>query len=127
MAEDLDELEEEYPRRRPWSWVLVVIFVLATAVAGFGWKQSRDQQALLQQEILKVQREAEAFRSQAVEAKRQAEALEKKVALLTEERRELVQKVVELQQKRTSKPKAAEAAAKAPSRAKVPPPSAKKR
>lgn len=96
--EGLDELEEE-PGRRPWAFVVIIVLAALVLVAGIQWRRAADREAQLRVEIQALQRENESLRLQAAQAERQVGEIGRRVEALAAERRDLAQKVEELERR----------------------------
>ncbi len=94
----LEDLEEE-PRRRPWAIVAIILLAALALLAGIQWRRVADRETQLRAEVQSLQRENETLRLQANQAQRLAGEMEQKVQALTAERRDLAQKVDELERR----------------------------
>ena len=96
QEEGLEDLEEE-PRRRPWAVVAIIVLAALALLAGIQWRRVADRETQLRAELQTLQRENETLRLQVNQAQRLAGEMEQKVRALTAERRDLAQKVDELE------------------------------
>ena len=80
--EELEELYEEEPRRRPWAAILSVVLALAVIFVGYQWHQASAREQTLGAQVHALRAEAETLRLRADEAQRDVEGLQKKVAAL---------------------------------------------
>ncbi|HEV8673158.1 MAG TPA: hypothetical protein VGX21_03865 [Methylomirabilota bacterium] len=95
--EELDELYEEEPRRRPWGAILSVVLALAVIFVGYQWQQAAGREHTLRSQVHALRADGETLRLRADEAQREVDALQKKVAALGAERSALVERVVALE------------------------------
>jgi hypothetical protein len=101
----LEGLEEE-PRRRPWVMVAIVILAALALLAGVQWQRVADREGRLRAEVQLLHRENETLRLQVKQATRQAGELEQKLQALAAERRELAQRVEQLERRASVRPPA---------------------
>jgi hypothetical protein len=127
--EELDELYEEEPRRRPWAALTSVVLALAVIFVGYQWHQASGREQALASRIHSLHAETESHRLRAEEAHREAEGLQKKVAALGAEKAALAERVLALekatQERATAERAAAERAAARAAEAKTPPASSR--
>ncbi len=82
------------PPRRPWLLIAAaLLLVVLVAVVWAKWNESQHESAQLRAEVKDVYREAEALRSQAVQAEERVRALEREVRSLRADREELRQRL----------------------------------
>jgi hypothetical protein len=122
--EELEELYEEEPRRRPWAALTSVVLALAVIFVGYQWHQASGREHGLAAQANALRAETETHRLRAEEAHREAEGLQKKVATLGAERAALAERVVALEkaaQERAAADRAAVERASRSAEAKSPP------
>jgi hypothetical protein len=95
--EELEELYEDEPRRRPWAALTSVVLALAVIFVGYQWHQASGREQTLASQAHALRAETESHRLRAEEAHREAEGLQKKVATLGAERAALAERVVALE------------------------------
>jgi uncharacterized protein YoxC len=95
--EELDELYEDEPRRRPWGAIMTVLLALAVIFVGYQWHQAAAREQALASQAHGIRAEAEALRLRADEAQRDVEGLQKKVAAMGAERAALGERVAMLE------------------------------
>ena len=95
--EELEELYEEEPRRRPWGAILSVTLALAVIFVGYQWHQTSAREQTLGGQAHALRAEAESLRLRLDEAQREVEGLQKKVAALGAERVALGERIVSLE------------------------------
>jgi len=95
--EELEELYEEEPRRRPWAAILSVVLALAVIFVGYQWHQASAREQTLGAQANALRADAETHRLRADEAQREAEGLQKKVAALGAEKAALTERIVGLE------------------------------
>ncbi len=95
--EELEELYEEEPRRRPWGAILSVVLALAVIFVGYQWHQASAREQTLGAQVHALRAEAETLRLRADEAQRDVEGLQKKVAALGAEKAALSERIVGLE------------------------------
>jgi chromosome segregation ATPase len=95
--EELEELYEEEPRRRPWGAIMSVLLALAVIFVGYQWHQAAAREQALASQAHAIRAEAEALRLRADEAQRDVERLQKKVAALGAEKAALGERVAMLE------------------------------
>jgi hypothetical protein len=127
--EELEELYEEEPRRRPWAALTSVVLALAVIFVGYQWHQAAGREQALASQAHALRAETESHRLRAEEAHRDAEGLQKKVAALGAEKAALAERVVALekavQERATAERAAAERTTARTPDAKTPPASAR--
>jgi hypothetical protein len=127
--EELEELYEEEPRRRPWAALTSVVLALAVIFVGYQWHQAAGREQALASQAHALRAETESHRLRAEEAHRDAEGLQKKVAALGAEKAALAERVVALekaaQERSTAERAAAEKAAARTADAKAQPASSR--
>ncbi len=106
--EELDELYEEEPRRRPWAAILSVVLALAVIFVGYQWHQAAGREQLLASQAHALRAEAETLRLRAEEAQREVEGLQKRLAALTVERTALTERVAVLEKQEKERQAAAQ-------------------
>jgi uncharacterized membrane protein YjjP (DUF1212 family) len=120
--EELEELYEEEPRRRPWAAIGNVVLALAVIFVGYQWNQAASREQTLASQVQALRAEAESLRLRVGEGQRQLAELQKRVAAATAEKSALVERVAALEKTAQER-----ASAKDTARAGVTPVSAKKR
>jgi uncharacterized protein YlxW (UPF0749 family) len=95
--EELEELYEEEPRRRPWAAITSVVLALAVIFVGYQWHQATAREQVLASQAHAIRAEAETLRLRAEEGQRDLETLQKKVAALSAERAALGERVAALE------------------------------
>ena len=131
--DDLDDLYEEEPRRRPWGAIASIALALALVFVGYQWNQAVGRERLLTSQVSALRAEVEGFRTRAEEVQRESEGAQKRLAALAAEKEALNEKLVAMERraparvaKEDSKPApVAQASAKKPVRGKVTPVAAK--
>ena len=82
------------PPRRPWLLIAAALLLVVLATVLWAkWNESRNETAQLRAEVKDVYREAEALRSQAVQAEERVRVLEQQIRALRAERGELLQRL----------------------------------
>jgi uncharacterized protein YlxW (UPF0749 family) len=126
--EELDEVYEEEPRRRPWGAILSVILALAVIFVGYQWQQAAGREHMLRSQVHAMRADAETLRLRADEAQREVDGLQKKVTALGAEKNALMERVAAVErvaQERAQAVKAAELRASAREKARATPVSTK--
>jgi chromosome segregation ATPase len=95
--DELDELDEEEPRRRPWGAILSVTLALAVIFVGYQWHQASAREQTLGGQAHALRAEAESLRLRVDEAQREVDGLQKKVAALGAEKAALGERIVGLE------------------------------
>ncbi len=95
--EELEELYEEEPRRRPWGAITSVVLALAVIFVGYQWHQATAREQTLASQVHAIRAEAETMRLRAEEGQRDLEMLQKKVASLSAEKAALGERVAALE------------------------------
>jgi septal ring factor EnvC (AmiA/AmiB activator) len=95
--EELEELYEEEPRRRPWAALTSVVLALAVIFVGYQWHQASGREQALASQVHALHAETETQRLRAEEAHREREGLQKKVAALGAEKAALAERIVALE------------------------------
>lgn len=95
--EELEELYEEEPRRRPWGAIMSVLLALAVIFVGYQWHQAAAREQALASQAHAIRAEAETLRLRADEAQRDVEGLRKKLAALGAEKAALGERVAMLE------------------------------
>ncbi len=103
--EELEELYEEEPRRRPWAALTSVVLALAVIFVGYQWHQAAGREQTLVSQAHALRAEAETLRLRADEAQREVEGLQKKIAALGAEKAALAERIAALE--RTAQERAA--------------------
>jgi septal ring factor EnvC (AmiA/AmiB activator) len=122
--EELEELYEEEPRRRPWAALTSVVLALAVIFVGYQWHQASGREQTLASQAHALRAETETHRLRAEEAHREAEGLQKRVATLGAEKGALAERIVALEkaaQERATAERAAADRAAARAETKTPP------
>jgi hypothetical protein len=122
--EELEELYEEEPRRRPWAALTSVVLALAVIFVGYQWHQASGREQTLASQAHALRAETETHRLRAEEAHREAEGLQKRVATLGAEKAALAERIVALEkaaQERATAERAAADRAAARAETKTPP------
>jgi hypothetical protein len=127
--QELEEIYEEEPRRRPWGAILSVVLALSVIFVGYQWHQASAREQALGGQVHALRAEAESLRLRVDEAQREVEGLQKKVAALGAEKAALGERVVGLERAaqehqaalRAAEQKSAAAAAAARDKARVVP------
>lgn len=109
--EELEELYEEEPRRRPWGAMLSVVLALAVIFVGYQWQQAAAREHMLGSQVHALRADAETLRLRAEEVQREVEGLQKKLAALTAERTALTERVAVLEKQAQERTVAAARAA----------------
>jgi len=120
--EELEELYEEEPRRRPWAAIGNVVLALAVIFVGYQWNQAASREQALASQVQALRAEAESLRLRAEEGHRQVAELQKRVTAAAAEKVALVDRVAALEKTAQERTTAREGP-----RAGVTPVSAKKR
>src|SRR5262245_63860895 len=94
--EELEELYEEEPRRRPWGAILSVVLALAVIFVGYQWQQAAGREHTLRSQAHALRADAETLRLRAEELQRESDGLQKKLAALGAEKSALVERVAAL-------------------------------
>jgi len=95
--EELEELYEEEPRRRPWGAILSVVLALSVIFVGYQWHETSSREQILGGQAHALRVEAESLRLRTDEAQREVEGLQKKVAALTAEKAALGERIAGLE------------------------------
>ena len=95
--EELEELYEEEPRRRPWGAILSVALALAVIFVGYQWHQASAREQTLGGQARALRAEVESLRLRLEEAQRDVEGLQKMVAALGAEKVALGERIVSLE------------------------------
>jgi chromosome segregation ATPase len=95
--EELEELYEEEPRRRPWGAIVSVVLALAVIFVGYQWQQAAAREHMLRSQAHALRADAETLRLRADEAQREIEGLQKRLAAAGAERTSLVERVAALE------------------------------
>jgi hypothetical protein len=95
--EDVDEIYEEGPRRRPWGTIASVLLALALFFVGYQWSQAASRAELVQSQLNSVRAEAETQRLRAEDAQHQVDDLQKRLGSLTSEKDQLADRVAVLE------------------------------
>jgi uncharacterized protein YlxW (UPF0749 family) len=95
--EELEELYEEEPRRRPWGAIISVVLALAVIFVGYQWQQGSAREHMLRSQAHALRADAETLRLRAEEAQREIEGLQKRLAAAGAERQGLVERVMALE------------------------------
>jgi chromosome segregation ATPase len=127
--EELEEMYEEEPRRRPWAALTSVVLALAVIFVGYQWHQASAREQTLGGQAHALRAEAESLRLRLEEAQRDVDGLQKKVAALGAEKVALGERIVGLEKAaqehqaalRAAEQKSAAAAAAARERARAVP------
>ncbi len=109
--EELEELYEEEPRRRPWGAILSVALALAVIFVGYQWQQAAAREHTLRSQVHALRADAETLRLRAEEAQREVEGLQKRLAALTAERTALTERVAVFEKQEKERQAAAQRAA----------------
>jgi len=109
--EELDELYEEEPRRRPWGAILSVVLALAVIFVGYQWQQAAAREHMLRSQVHALRADAETLRLRAEESQREVEGLQKRLAALGAERVALAERVAALEKQEKDRQVAAARAA----------------
>jgi hypothetical protein len=109
--QELDELYEEEPRRRPWGAILSVVLALAVIFVGYQWQQASAREHLLRSQVHALRADAETLRLRTEEAQREIEGLQKKLAAMGAERTALAERVSALEKQEKERQVAAAKAA----------------
>jgi hypothetical protein len=129
--EELEEMYEEEPRRRPWAALTSVVLALAVIFVGYQWHQASGREQAMASQAHALRAETETHRLRAEEAHREAEGLQKRVAALGAEKAALSERIVALekaaQERATADRAAAERAAARAAEVKSAPPSSRAR
>lgn len=122
--EEIEDLYEEEPRRRPWAAIGNVVLALAVIFVGYQWNQAASREQALASQVQALRVEAESLRLRAEDGQRQVAELQKRVAAATAEKGALADRVAALE--KTAQERAS-GAAKEGVRPGVTPVSAKKK
>ena len=106
-SEDVDEIYEEGPRRRPWGTLASLVLALALFLVAYQWSQAASRTELVQSQLNSVRAEAETQRLRAEEALHRVDDLQKRLAALTTEKDQLADRVASLE--RTTRERLAQA------------------
>lgn len=109
--EELEELYEEEPRRRPWGAIMSVLLALAVIFVGYQWHQAAAREQALASQAHAIRAEAETLSLRADEAQRDVEGLRKKLAALGAEKAALGERVAMLEKAAQERATALRAAA----------------
>jgi hypothetical protein len=129
--EELEEMYEDEPRRRPWAALTSVVLALAVIFVGYQWHQASGREQAMASQAHALRAETETHRLRAEEAHREAEGLQKRVVALGAEKAALSERIVALekaaQERATADRAAAERAAARAAEVKSAPPSSRAR
>jgi predicted negative regulator of RcsB-dependent stress response len=113
--EELEDLYEEEPRRRPWAALTSVVLALAVIFVGYQWHQASGREQALASQAHALRAETETHRLRAEEAHREAEGFQKKMAALGAEKAALTERLVALEKAAQERASAERLAAERPS------------
>ena len=113
--EELEDLYEEEPRRRPWAALTSVVLALAVIFVGYQWHQASGREQALAAQAHALRAETETHRLRAEEAHREAEGFQKKMAALGAEKAALTERLVALEKAAQERASAERVAAERPS------------
>ncbi|MGH7318829.1 MAG: hypothetical protein ACRELA_04270 [Candidatus Rokuibacteriota bacterium] len=132
--DELDEVYDEEPRRRPWAAMANVVLALAVIFVGYQWHQTTSREQALASQAQALRAEAESLRLRAEEHLRQGAELQKRSAALATEKTALAERLATLEKSaqervtaRGSERERVSPAAKDGARERVTPVAAKKR
>jgi chromosome segregation ATPase len=109
-AEELEDLYDEEPRRRPWGAILSVVLALAVIFVGYQWQQVAAREQTLRSQVHALRADAETLRLRAEEAQRDVEGLQKRLAAAGAEKTALTERVAILERQAQERAAAARVA-----------------
>ncbi len=95
--DELDEVYDEEPRRRPWAAIANVVLALAVIFVGYQWHQAASREQALASQAQALRAEAESLRLRAEESQRQSAELHKRLTALTTEKAALGERIAALE------------------------------
>ena len=95
--EEIEDLYEEEPRRRPWAAIGNVVLALAVIFVGYQWNQAASREQALASQVQALRAEAESLRLRAEDSQRQVAELQKRVTTAIAEKGALADRVVALE------------------------------